>query len=196
MTEESGVPDHVHENIQAISELRAQEERSLPSGQRAVEAMTTWIGRPRVLYALAPTLLAWMGYNLFARALGGPKFDPPLFHAAGDRWHLRRADDDDDSDHSKSPGGYAQRNAHLDLQVNILAEQRTAKIVALLEELRRDLPNVRNRVGPVADALQHALHLHAISSALDQHDASAGDAFAESSKEASSDDSSIERTSE
>ncbi|HEY1536459.1 MAG TPA: DUF1003 domain-containing protein [Polyangiaceae bacterium] len=47
-----------------------------------------------------------------------------------------------------------ERNAHLELQVNLLAEQRTGKIVALLEELQRDLPNVRDRVDPVADALQ------------------------------------------
>jgi len=54
------------------------------------------------------------------------------------------------------------------LQVSLLAEQRTAKIVALLEELRRDMPNVRNRVDLVAEAMQQAVPPTAVSSALDE----------------------------
>ena len=172
MTQLSDVPEHVHDNIQAISELRTAAERSLPAGQRAVEALTNWVGRPRTLYALVALLFGWVGYNVFAHALGGATFDPPPFftlqgivgiYAALMTTVILIT--------QNRQAAYAQRNAHLDLQVNILAEQRTAKIVALLEELRRDLPNVRNRVDPIADALQQALHPHAINSALDQHDA-------------------------
>lgn len=170
MTESTRLPELVHENIQAIIALHAEEERSLPLAQRAIERMTTWIGRPRILFALAPALIIWAAYNSFAHSLGGPTFDPPPFfmlqgivgvYAALMTTIILIT--------QNRQGGYAQRNAHLDLQVNILAEQRTAKIVALLEELRRDLPNVRNRVDPVADALQHALHPHDISSALVEH---------------------------
>ena len=57
---------------------------------------------------------------------------------------------------------------HFELQVNLLAEQRTAKIIALLEELRRDLPNVRDRVDPVAEALQEVVAPGAVDSAIDQ----------------------------
>jgi len=41
-----------------------------------------------------------------------------------------------------------ERRAHLELQVNLLAEQKVTKIIALLEELRRDLPIVRDRRDP------------------------------------------------
>src|SRR6266700_3830954 len=48
---------------------------------------------------------------------------------------------------------HAEQRAQLDLQVNLGAEQKIAKLIQLVEELRRDLPNVRNRVDPIADAM-------------------------------------------
>lgn len=44
--------------------------------------------------------------------------------------------------------------AHLDLQVNLLTEQKVTKRIHLLEELRRDLPMVRDRHNPDAASLQ------------------------------------------
>jgi uncharacterized membrane protein len=174
MAENTRLPDHVQDNIQAISELRTQEERSLPSDQRAIEALTSWLGRPRTLYALASMLLAWVGYNLLAHVLGGWTFDaPPFFMLQGIVGIYAALMTTMILVTQNRQGGYAQRNAHLDLQVNILAEQRTAKIVALLEELRRDIPNVPNRVDPVAEALQHTVHPHDVSFALDEQRATA-----------------------
>lgn len=41
----------------------------------------------------------------------------------------------------------------LTLELSILSEQKSAKIIALLEELRRDLPNISDRPDDHADAL-------------------------------------------
>ena len=48
----------------------------------------------------------------------------------------------------------AESRAHLELQVNLLAEQRATKIIMLLEELRRDMPNVSNRHDEHAKTLE------------------------------------------
>jgi len=40
------------------------------------------------------------------------------------------------------------------LQVNLLTEQKVTKLIHLLEELRRDLPMVKDRHDPEAAALQ------------------------------------------
>ncbi len=40
------------------------------------------------------------------------------------------------------------------MQVNLLTEQKTTKLIRLLEELRRDLPMVKNRHDPEAAALE------------------------------------------
>lgn len=46
------------------------------------------------------------------------------------------------------------RREHLDLQVNLLTEQKTTKLIHLLEELRRDVPMVKDRHDPESEAFQ------------------------------------------
>jgi uncharacterized membrane protein len=61
-----------------------------------------------------------------------------------------------------------EERSHLDLQVNLLSEHKVAKLIALVEELRRDLPMVRNRVDQEADAMQEAVDPHAMLEALER----------------------------
>jgi uncharacterized membrane protein len=61
----------------------------------------------------------------------------------------------------------AEERARLDLQVNLLAEQKVAKLIALIEELRRDMPNVKNRRDRVAEAMTQAVDPHAVTTALE-----------------------------
>jgi uncharacterized membrane protein len=46
------------------------------------------------------------------------------------------------------------QRSQLDLQVNLLTEQKVTKLIHLLEELRRDLPMVKDRHDPEAAVLQ------------------------------------------
>jgi uncharacterized membrane protein len=66
-----------------------------------------------------------------------------------------------------------ERRMHLDLQVNLLTEQKTAKLIELLEELRRDLPNVRNRHDSEAEIMQHAAEPMRVIAALEEQTAEA-----------------------
>ena len=56
----------------------------------------------------------------------------------------------------------AQQRAQLDLQVNLIAEQKIAKVIALIEELRRDLPSVKDRKDSLAEAMTEAVDLDAV----------------------------------
>jgi uncharacterized membrane protein len=166
--EKDTVPEHVSDNIDAIVALRAKSDRRLRRSQRAIESLTVLIGQPRTLYVLLAGVLVWTAYNYSLAAAGGRAFDPPPFmwlqgvitlYAAFMSTMIITTQ----IRQSKE----VERNEHLQLQVNLLAEQRTAKIIALLEELRRDLPNVKNRIDPVADALQEAVPPTAVSTAID-----------------------------
>jgi uncharacterized membrane protein len=46
-----------------------------------------------------------------------------------------------------------QRRGLLNLELTILSEQKIAKVVALLEELRQDSPHLHNRVDELAEAM-------------------------------------------
>jgi uncharacterized membrane protein len=61
-----------------------------------------------------------------------------------------------------------EQRAHLDLKVTLLTEQKAAKMIDLLEELRRDLPNVKNRLDPEAVALQKSMNPDLVLAALDE----------------------------
>lgn len=62
----------------------------------------------------------------------------------------------------------AEQRAHLDLKVTLLTEQKTAKLIDLLEELRRDMPNVRDRHDPEAASLQKSMNPDRVLAALDE----------------------------
>ena len=62
----------------------------------------------------------------------------------------------------------AEQRAHLDLKVTLLTEQKVAKLIDLLEELRRDLPNVPDRHDPEAAVLQKSMNPGLVLAALDE----------------------------
>lgn len=62
----------------------------------------------------------------------------------------------------------AQHHAELDLKVTLLIEQKTAKLIDLMEGLRRDLPNVQDRRDPVAVKPQQAMSPEGVLAALDE----------------------------
>jgi uncharacterized membrane protein len=62
----------------------------------------------------------------------------------------------------------AEQRAQLTLQLNLLTEQKVAKLIALIEELRCDLPNVKNRYDPDAEMLKEAADPHAVMEALEE----------------------------
>ena len=60
----------------------------------------------------------------------------------------------------------AEQREHLDLKVTLLTEQKVAKLIDLLEELRRDLPNVKDRHDPEAATLQQSMNPELVLAAL------------------------------
>jgi uncharacterized membrane protein len=56
----------------------------------------------------------------------------------------------------------SEERSHLMLQLNLITEQKIAKLISLVEELRTDLPNVRNRADLEAEIMQQAIDPQAI----------------------------------
>jgi uncharacterized membrane protein len=50
----------------------------------------------------------------------------------------------------------SEERSQLALQINLLTEQKIAKLISLVEELRIDLPNVKNRDDLEADVMKQA----------------------------------------
>lgn len=162
------VPQHVGQKIQTIAELFAKAERRVGRHQLAIERITDGIGRPSTAYLLALVFATWMLVNGLAPRLGASPPDPPPFawlQVAASMAALLMTVAILTTQNRVAK--LAQQRAHLDLQINLIAEEKIAKVVALIEELRRDLPSVKNREDPLADAMTAAVDLDAVAGELE-----------------------------
>lgn len=164
-------PDPVVENVKTMSALHERAEGNKTRHQRVAELITAVAARPLTLYIIVVFTILWAMGNTLAARSGMIPPDPPPF-----AW-LQTATSVSALlltivilATQRRQAGLAEQRAHLDLQVNLLAEQKVAKVIALLEELRRDLPAVRNRRDSQAMAMAEPADPHAVAEALRDED--------------------------
>jgi uncharacterized membrane protein len=161
--------DPIEENIRAVTDFYSTESQKVSSPQRLLERTSQKIGQPVFLALILIFVALWIGSNLMLQATGRMPFDPPPFSILQGIVSLsallittavlaRQT----------RLAILSDKRAHLDLKVTMLTEQKTAKLIELLEELRRDLPNVRDRHDPQAAALKTAMNAEGVRAALDQ----------------------------
>lgn len=161
------LPAHIEDTVEAIAKLHADHDREAGTLQRLVERLTTWIGRPQFIAGMTAAVAAWIAANLLAPAAGFEAWDGPPFAGLQGAIGLlalyvtvlilttqRRAD------------RLAGHREQLTLELAILGEQKSAKIIALLEELRNDNPALRDRVDTEADAMSVAADPQAVLDAI------------------------------
>jgi uncharacterized membrane protein len=163
------LPDPLAQNIEAIIALQTRAEKDLSRTQRVVESVTAFFSRPLFLYIVIIAMTLWMVVNLLPSQLGFPIFDPPPFewldHVLGLASVLMTTGVLIAQNRQEK---LAEQRAQLSLQLNLLSEQKIAKLIALIEELRRDLPNVRDRHDPEAEVMQQAADPHVVIEVLEK----------------------------
>ncbi len=161
--------DQISKNIEAVLDFYTRENQKIGSSQRILERISSFVGRPIFLGIILLFVVLWMFTNGILHQFGMAEFDPAPF-----AWlqgivglgalltatvvlikqnRLARL---------------AEQRDHLDLKVTLLTEQKVAKLIDLLEELRRDLPNVKDRHDPEAAALQQSMNPDLVLAALDE----------------------------
>lgn len=163
------LPDPIGQNIDAIVALQTTSHRDLPRHHRVVEAVTAFLGRPAFLYGIFLATALWILPNALPRRFGIRQFDPPPFYwlqgAVGFSALVMTTGVLIKQTRQEK---LAEQRAQLALQLNLLSEQKIAKLIALLEELRRDLSDVRNRYDSDAEVLKQATDPHMVVQALEE----------------------------
>lgn len=167
--EPTNLSDHIEQNIESVVELHRREWESVSPSQRRVEEFSRILGRPAYLLGLLMAIAGWIGINLILWVRGEVPWDGPPFELldflmtglslttttivliAQNRQTRRE-----------------RQNAQLDLQLNLLTEQKVTKLIHLIEELRRDLPMVKDRHDPQAAVLQQRADTAQVLSALEK----------------------------
>ena len=161
--------DQISQNIEAVLEFYAREEQKISRSQRILERISRFIGRPVFLGFILLFVALWMLANAVLRQFGKPEFDPaPFFWLQGIVGLGALLTATVVLTKQNRLAKLAEQRAHLDLKVTLLTEQKAAKLIDLLEELRRDLPNVKNRHDPEAAALQQSMNPDLVLAALDE----------------------------
>lgn len=158
VTHEESERDQISQNIEAVLEFYTLEERKISSSQRTLEKISSFIGQPVFLGIILIVIILWALSNLLLRQYGMFEFDPPpFFWLQGIVGLGALLTATIVLTKQNRLAKLAERRAHLDLKVMLLTEQKAAKLIDLLEELRRDLPNVKNRHDSEAATLQQSM---------------------------------------
>lgn len=162
---DENVPAHVAETLETVADLHKRSEREVPRHQRSIEASTALLGRSATVFVMMGAVVVWVLVNATLRA---PP-DPPPFvglqvvSSVGALlmttmlWATQIR--------QRKP---VEERERLEFQISLLMERKLTKLIALVEELRRDMPDVINRIDPVAEAMTHTVDAHAVADAIKQ----------------------------
>jgi len=163
------LPASVNENIGTIAEFYARNEEHASTTQKMVEKIALFLGSPGYVVANLVLVLLWIAANLGAEELGWQTFDePPFFWLQGFVSLNAFVISTTVLIRQNRMSRLADHHAHLDLQVNLLTEEKSSKIIALLEELRRDMPGVSDKPDREADELAQHADAKAVLSAIER----------------------------
>lgn len=145
---------HVEETIRSIAQLHAEHHDNATPLQRAADRTTSLLSRPCFIGVITIIVAGWISLNLLTIALGGRPLDRPPFAWLESGVSLmslymvvlilatqRREDQ------------LVRRRELLMLELAALSEQKIAKVIQLLEESRRDNPQIHDRHDPQAEAM-------------------------------------------
>jgi uncharacterized membrane protein len=160
------LPRHVEETARAVEQLHVEHHERATRSERFLEHVKARVSQPVFVVAIAGFAALWIVANfwLHGRNLA---WDPPpfaylelvlstlaLFVTILILATQRRADI------------LASHREQLILQLVFVSEQKTAKIIALLEEQRRDSPQLRDRVDREAEQMTETVDPRTVSEAL------------------------------
>ncbi len=162
------LPEQVIKNIEAIANHQDRYLQNSTVHQRGLDKIAAVFSQPQFLYAQIGFFTIWWICSYLSNRHILPA-DFPLFDlreeglgvaglliSTGVLIYQTRQEQ------------VSEERSHLMLQLNLITEQKIAKLIALVEELRTDLPNVKNRADLEAEVMQQAIDPQAILEVLQQ----------------------------
>ena len=160
---------HPADAVETIAAMHARAQHELGPHVRRISLISAALGRPPFLVAVVVLVVSWIALNVAAPLVGIAQVDHPPFpwlQGAASLSALLMTTVVLITQNRQ--GRHIEQRARLDLQFNLLAEQKVTKLIELLEELREDLPSVRNRVDSVADEMMEPVDPVAILTAIEE----------------------------
>ena len=168
---QENLPPSVSENIDTITEFYQRHEEHMSLPQRIIEKLSVILGSPGYVAASVVFMVGWIIANLAGIEMDDEVVDePPFFWLQGiiavnafiiSTTVLIR---------QNRMQKLAQHHARLDLQVNLLTEEKTSKIISMLEALRRDIPGIDNAIDDEASEMTQPTDAKVVLEAIESED--------------------------
>ena len=169
-------PSHVEDAIQAMAAMHEAHHAEASALDRVVDKIAATVAKSSFPIYVAAAIALWIGANSAARGFGARAADAWPFSflsllVSGTALFIsililasqKRAD------------RLANLQEQMTLEMVLLTNQKASKLIDLMEEFRRDSPDVRNRVDPkaaeMADTPDHETVLNAIHEINETRDA-------------------------
>ena len=146
------------ENIATLAEISEKEEARVSGMQLGIERVSTFIGSPVYFVFVVAFIIVWIAVNIWAAHAAWTVYDePPFFWLQGIVSSNALLVTVAVLIRQNRMAQLAQHRAHLDLQINLLTEQKVTKILQAIHEIRRDLPMLKTPVdGEVSELTKPA----------------------------------------
>ena len=158
------------DNLAALAEIAEREESRVSGVQLAIERVSSFVGSPGYFVGVVVFIVGWLAVNTWAAYAEWQWYDePPFFWLQGivsaNALLLTVAVLIRQNRMSR----LAQHRAHLDLQINLLTEQKVSKVLQVLDDMRRESPLHNTPIdGEVAEHVKPA-DVTAIHEAIKEH---------------------------
>jgi uncharacterized membrane protein len=148
------LPAHIEDTVRSIAELHVQHYRETSLYQRIIDGLTAQVGRPAFVGVITSVIALWVGCNLLLPQLHALPFDPaPFYWLQGLVTTTALYIAVLILTTQRRENLLAEHRAQLTLEISMVNEQKTAKLIEMIEQLRRDNPMIENHLDPEAIAM-------------------------------------------
>ena len=163
----SEVSKHVRETAEAIAALHAAHHKEATLAERVIETLVAQIASAVFFVSTTLFVFGWVTVNFVLSKFGPRAFDPPPFlWLQGISTVLALITTLSILAAQRRASILADLRAQITLEHSILAEQKAAKMIELLEELRRDDPLIADRSDPQAERMASPTDTETVAGAI------------------------------
>ena len=163
----ANLPSSAKENLELLSQFKDREEAQISGLQLAIERVSRFFGSPAYFGFAVLFIAMWIAVNVWGMNHGWRHVDtPPFFYLQGlvscNALLLTVAV----LIRQNRMAQVAEHRAHLDLQINLLTEQKVTKLLQILDAPRRDLATMHGGPDDEASELTKPADTHALMHAI------------------------------
>jgi uncharacterized membrane protein len=157
------------DNLELLTMFKDREDAQISGVRLLIERISAFLGSPSYFIFAVAFILLWMLVNGWVAHVGSRPVDPPPFFwlqgvVSSNALLMTVAV----LIRQNRMARVAEHRAHLDLQINLLTEQKVTKILQIVDELKRERTEMRERPDSEVAEMTKPADAHALMHAIKQ----------------------------